>query len=52
MKVIFIGETDPLALINGKQYDVISASQGWYRIIDETKQEFLYPSDVFTIVNE
>lgn len=35
MKVKFIGETDPVYMINGKVYDVISIEETWYRIVDE-----------------
>lgn len=59
MKVKFIGESDPFALINGKIYDVISVEKGWYRIIDETGADeddetpgYLYPSEAFEIVEQ
>lgn len=52
MKVRFIGKDDPLALRNGKVYDVISVDHRWYRIIDETKEDYLYPPQLFEIVEE
>lgn len=52
MKVRFIGKDDPLALRNGKVYDVISVDHSWYRIIDETKEDYLYPPQLFEIVEE
>lgn len=59
MKVKFLGETDPFALINGKVYDVISIEEGWYRIIDEEGfdetqeiQGYLYPPELFEIVED
>lgn len=41
MKVKYIGENDPLELLNGKLYDVIEIDEisGWYRIVDETEEE-------------
>ena len=50
MKVIFRGETDPLALINGKVYEVLSIEEDWYRIIDETGEDYLYPPEVFDLL--
>ncbi len=59
MKVRFIGESDPLALLNGKVYEVISVEKGWYRIVDETGtdkdveiQGYLYPPTAFEIIDE
>lgn len=61
MKVRFIGESDPVMLLHGKIYDVISIEEGWYRIIDEEGvdedmdvQGYLYPpdADLFEIVEE
>lgn len=50
MKVKYKGKSDPLELINGKVYDVISTEKEWYRIIDETGEDYLYPPEVFEIV--
>ncbi|MDY4079815.1 MAG: hypothetical protein SOY42_13715 [Clostridium sp.] len=52
MKVKYIGETDPATFINGKIYEVISIEQKWYRIIDETNEDYLYPPDKFEIVED
>ena len=52
MKVKWIGQSDPLMLIYGKVYDVISIEKGWYRIIDETKEDYLYPPEFFDIVED
>ena len=50
MKVRFIGNSDPLAVLNGKVYNVESIECGWYRIIDETNEDYLYPARAFEIV--
>lgn len=50
MKVKYIGKSDPLELLNGKVYSVISIEKGWYRIIDETMEDYLYPPELFEIV--
>lgn len=36
----------------GKIYDVIGVERGWYRIIDESGEDYLYPSAMFEIVEE
>ncbi len=50
MKVKFIGKSDPFRLLNGKVYNVLSVEKEWYRIIDETEDDYLYPPDAFEIV--
>lgn len=52
MKVKYIGESDPLALINGKVYEVLSIEYGYYRIVDETDDDYLYDTDLFEVVEE
>ena len=52
MKVKWFGKTDFLVLTNNKIYDVISIERGWYRIIDDSGDDYLYPPDMFEIVEE
>lgn len=52
MRVKYIGETEELVLTNGKVYDVISIEKGWYRINDDTGEDYLYPPESFEIVEE
>lgn len=52
MKVRFIGETDPIYMINGKIYEILSIENGWYRIIDEEGEDYLYPPELFQVVDE
>ena len=52
MKVKYIGESEPLILSNGKIYDVISVEDEWYRINDDTGEDFIYPPEDFEIVEE
>lgn len=47
MKKKYIGKGDSLTLIKDKIYDVISVERGWYRIIDETGEDYLYPPKFF-----
>ena len=45
--------TNPLYLLNGKIYEVIEKDEeGYYRIIDETGDDYLYDTDAFEIVEE
>lgn len=57
MKVKYIGESNPLELINGKEYEVISVEKGpgnedWYRVKDETGEDYLYHHKNFKTVKE
>lgn len=52
MKVRYIDESDPLALINGRVYEVLAIEEGWYRIVDETGEDYLYAPEAFEIVEE
>ena len=52
-KVRYLGESDPLTLLNGKTYEVIEEDEeGYYRIIDETGDDYLYDTDAFEVVEE
>lgn len=37
-------------LEDGKIYDVISIEHDWYRIIDESEEDYLYPPEFFEII--
>lgn len=50
MIVRFIGEGSPLSLLHGKEYEVLSLECGWYRIVDESKEDYLYPARAFEVV--
>lgn len=52
MKVKYRGESDPLYLLNGKVYEVAGIEEGWYRIVDETEEDYLYSPDAFDVVEE
>ena len=40
MKVIWKGKTEFLALTNGKEYTVLSIEKGWYRLIDDSGEDY------------
>lgn len=52
MKVKYIGETEELVLTNGKVYDILSIEDEWYRINDDSGDDYLYPPESFEIVEE
>ena len=52
MKIRYLGKTEFLVLTNNKVYDVISVEKGWYRIVDDSGEDYLYPPKYFEIVEE
>jgi hypothetical protein len=52
VKVKFIGKDDPLSLRNEKVYEARVLKKGWYGIVDETKEEYAYPPELFELIKE
>lgn len=52
MKVKYLGKTEFLVLTNGKIYNVLSVERGYYRVIDDSGEDYLYPPKYFEIVEE
>lgn len=53
IRVKYIGEkSSPLSLLKGKIYDACILQKGWYGIVDESKEEYAYPPELFEIVKE
>ena len=50
MKVRYLGETAVLELTHDKIYDVLSIEKDWYRVVDDSYDDYLYPPDEFEIV--
>lgn len=50
MQVRYLGQTDFLVLTHGKIYEGLSVERGWYRIIDDSGEDYLYPPPLFEIV--
>ncbi len=36
-----------VSLTVGKSYEVLSVERGWYRILDDTGEDYLFPPDLF-----
>ena len=52
MKVRYIKETKNGGLINGYTYNVLTVEESWYRIIDSSGEDYLYPPEVFEIIEQ
>ena len=51
MKVRYLGKIDNLDLEKGKIYDVLSIEKGWYRIMTELHEDYLFPPELFEIID-
>lgn len=49
MKIKYIGERK-VDIIPGKIYEVLSIEHNWYRIVDESGEDYLYGPSSFEIV--
>ena len=49
MKVRYIGK-DLVAMKKGKIYSVISVEKGWFRVMTEIGEDYLFPPEVFEIL--
>ncbi len=52
MKIKYTGKTSFLLMTHGKTYDVLSVEKGWYRIVDDSGDDYLYPPQMFEVVEE
>lgn len=52
MKVKFLGKVQTLALEKGKVYEVMSVEKGWFRIMTELDEDYLFPPDQFEVIEE
>ena len=50
MKVKYIGVVDTLAFERDKVYEVMSIEKGWYRIMTELHDDYLFHPSAFEIV--
>lgn len=50
IRVRYIGNKDTVAIDRDKIYDVISVEKGWYRIMTELDEDYLFPPEMFEIV--
>ena len=52
MKVRYIAHLDDIDLTEGAIYKVLSVEKNWYRIVDDSDDDYLYPPDLFEIVED
>ena len=52
MKVKYIGRDDLVAIDRDKSYDVLAVEKGWYRIMTELDEDYLFPPELFEITVE
>lgn len=52
MKVKWKGKTEYLMLTHDKIYDVVSVEKKWYRVVDDSGDDYLYPPEKFEIVQD
>ena len=45
-KVKYTGR-DCVSLTHGKEYEVLAIENTWFRIIDDTDEDYLFPPDQF-----
>jgi len=52
LKVRYLGKSSPMTLTQGKTYNVISIEYDCYRIIDDTDEDYLYPTRAFEKIEQ
>lgn len=53
MTVKYIGDdSSPMSLVTNNKYKCIGIEKGWYRVIDETGEDYLYPPELFELVEK
>ncbi|MEE1319766.1 MAG: hypothetical protein UHD05_09650 [Ruminococcus sp.] len=50
MKIRYTGKSISFTLTHNKIYEVLSIEKDWYRIIDDTGEDYLYPPEKFEII--
>ena len=51
MKVKYIKDTISLCLTKNKIYDVLATEKEWYRVVDDSGEDYLYPPENFQIIS-
>ena len=50
MKIKYIEKTIPLSLTQDNIYEVLNIEKDWYRIVDDSGEDYLYPPHLFQIL--
>lgn len=51
-QVRWLGPTEFLMLTNRKIYTVLSVEKEWFRVIDDSGDDYLYPPEMFELVED
>jgi hypothetical protein len=51
-KMDFLAKDNHIALIENKVYDILSEEKGFFRVVDESGEDYLYPKSFFEIVQK
>lgn len=51
MKVKYIGVQNTLAFSRDKVYDVIAVEKGWFRVKTDLDEDYLFPPELFEIID-
>jgi len=51
VRFLFVEDLDCDLTVN-ETYEVLSIEKGWYRIVDDSEEDYLYPPDIFEIVEK
>ena len=49
--VVKLGGEETTDLTPGGVYDVLAIEDGWYRVVDDSGEDYLYPPQLFEALN-
>ena len=52
MKVKYIGKKDTVAFERERVYEVLDVEKGWFRIMTELEEDYLFPPEQFEVIEE
>lgn len=52
MKVKYLGKVNTPALEKGKVYEVVSVEKGWFRVLTELDEDYLFPPEQFEVIEK
>ena len=52
MKIKYLGKVNTPALEKDKVYDVMSVEKGWFRVMTELDEDYLFPPEQFEVIEQ
>lgn len=52
MKAKYLGRVNTIALEKNKVYEVLSVENGWFRIMTELEEDYLFPPEQFEVIEQ